>query len=178
MRHRLPAGGAFARHDVGQPLHEQERRAVRQQFLDLLDVENMSALSVIDRPACGGGPAWRHRMHFPQPFSYRFCRNAAIILSAGNLLARNHGAARRQPGPGADMDMVGDADLAAQHGEILDHASCRRRRPGRPARNGGRYAHCGRSAPDYRSCCPRRSPCRPARRGRWWCRRRSRPRPG
>ena len=50
-----------------------------------------------------------HRMNLPHPFSYRFCRDPAIILSAGNDLAATPGGAGRQPGAGADMDMIGDA---------------------------------------------------------------------
>src|SRR5271154_4313300 len=60
-------------------------------------------------------------VYLAQPFSYRFRRNPAITLSAGDFLPRHQGGARRQPGAAADMDMVGDPDLAAQHGEILDH---------------------------------------------------------
>ena len=41
------------------------------------------------RPACGGVARSRStRVNFPQPFSYRFRRNAAIILSAGNAPGR------------------------------------------------------------------------------------------
>src|SRR6185437_10621898 len=65
------------------------------------------------------------RVNLSQPFSYRLCRNAAIILAALDPLARNHGAACRQPGARADPDMVGDAHLPAQHREIRDGRTAR-----------------------------------------------------
>src|SRR5579872_4013950 len=65
------------------------------------------------------------RVNLSQPFSYRLCRNPAIILTALDLLARYHGAARRQPGPGSDPDMIGDTHLPAQHGKIRDHGASR-----------------------------------------------------
>src|ERR1700740_3010451 len=39
-----------------------------------------------------------HRMHFPQPFSYRLCGNTAIILASFDHLAGDHGAACCNPG--------------------------------------------------------------------------------
>src|SRR6185312_8635820 len=67
----------------------------------------------LDQPAQG--------MNFAQPFSYRFRRNPAIILAAGDFLARYHGGARRQPRARSDLGMVRDTDLAAQDREITDH---------------------------------------------------------
>src|SRR5580700_2782373 len=61
-----------------------------------------------------------HRMNLSQPISYRLCRNAAIILAPFDHLARDHGAARRQPSAWADGHMIGKAHLAAQDGEIAD----------------------------------------------------------
>ena len=39
VAHRLVAGRAFIGHDIGQPLHEQERRTMRKQLLDLLHIQ-------------------------------------------------------------------------------------------------------------------------------------------
>ena len=41
-------------------------------------------------------------MNLPQPFSYRFRRHAAIILSARQIRRRHRAGARRKPGAGAD----------------------------------------------------------------------------
>src|SRR5215469_6280688 len=60
------------------------------------------------------------RVNLPQPFSYRLCRNPAIILAARNFLARHHGAASRQTGTRPYANVVGDAHLSAQNREIRD----------------------------------------------------------
>ena len=83
------------------------------------------------RPACGG---WARRFsacNLPQPFSYRFRRHAAIILSARQMIWPDTMAgARRQPGAGADMDMIGDARPARPARRNPRSPSCPPRRPG------------------------------------------------
>src|SRR5215469_12537076 len=65
------------------------------------------------------------RMNLPQPFSYRLCRNPAIILAALDFLTRNHGAAGGKPGTGTDADVIGDPYLPAQDREIRDDRTSR-----------------------------------------------------
>src|SRR5215469_4224326 len=81
-----------------------------------------SVLSVIGVPLAALDKL-AHRVNLSQPFSYRLCRDAAIILAPFDHLARNHGAARGEPGARAYHHMVGNAHLAAQDGEITDHGA-------------------------------------------------------
>ena len=176
----LVAVGAFEGHDVRQPLDEEERRAVRQQLLDLLHVQDESGMSAVT-----------HGRHVSASLPDSSMRAFRGSIRGPGSAARRHSPGRRhsrcRAGTPARAAMRAPSPIltwsAMPTWPPMTTKSPNSQLPAMPTWRddrcrGGRDGCCGRSGPGYRSWCPRRSPCRRARRGRWWCRRRSRPGPG
>ena len=165
---RLCSPWRFRRGDIGQPFEEKERRAMRQQLLDLLDIE---------RELVG------HRQHHRSCLR-RLARRARVATSRRQSLRQawpdsRHNPSHRDSLPGCTPDFEpprarhrrcwtwsatptcppittkSPSSQLPRDADLRDHDAM-------PAR----AVRCAQSAPDYRSWCLRRSPCRRARRGR------------